>query len=155
MRLFPKIMQKILVTGLGIIALLAIIYIADFELFHSFDQRRVGVTESFALNDSIVCHVQYSTHRNNRGPFLHYMDSNQFALDNLNTDKPTINGFEIEKSYMGTDYITLRSKAIDRFSETISIMTKTGQFTRSVMGTTGLYGDAEFPYVVAQKGRCE
>lgn len=155
MHLFSKVTHTILITGFGIITLLAIFYIADTELFHSFDQRRAGVTKDFQFDNSIVCTVEYSTHHSNRGPFLQYLEQKQFTLDKLDTDTPTLDGYDMEKAFNSDDYTTIRSKFIVRSSEVISIMKKTGQFTRSVMGTSGIYGNGEFPFVVAQKGRCE
>lgn len=152
---FPKFSPVTTIIVFGIITALSLGFLGYKELFASFDQKRASGTEGFQLKDTLICEIQHSTHRSGRGPFLPYLEEKSFTLDRLNTESPTIQGFNLQVEYKGNDYLILRSKPIERFSETVGILTTNGTFTRTIIGTSGLYGNDEFHYAVAQKGRCK
>lgn len=125
------------------------------NLFKTFDQRQVSSNPNFQYADTLTCNVVYSTHSRNRGPFLNYLEEKNFTLSKLTTNTPEISSYPLIKISEGEDYITVQSNPSTDSIETISLLKDKGTFVRSVFGRTGLYGNSEFQYVVAQKGSCE
>ena len=130
-------------------------YILCSNFYKNFDRQRVTSSENFEYKDTLTCSIVYSTHKKNSGPFLPYLEESNFQLSGLKTDKPKIDSYDLVKISEGDDYATLQITSSRDSVETISILKREGTFVRSVFGRTGLYGDSEFQYIVAQKGYCE